>query len=65
MKKRFKRKLNVVPTKPNPGYAPIPQNPTERIIQLVTLMASVKTDTEDAKLNATTISDNNGRRINL
>ena len=65
MKKREKKKSSVILRTPNPGYAANPESPNDRVIQLVNLMASVKTDTEEAKLNATTISDNNGGRILL
>lgn len=44
---------------------PIHINPGKQVIELISVMQSVKTDTPEAKLNKTTISDNNGDRITL
>jgi hypothetical protein len=42
-----------------------PKTPTEKIMRLMEIMTSVKTDTDEAQLNVTSISDNNGGRILL
>ena len=55
-------------TKPNPTSTPAtsqPRPPQSGIPQVVKVMQSVKTDTPEAKLNETTISDGKGGRITL
>ncbi len=65
-KRRIKDKLQVRGTvRPVVFQFTEPKTPVEKIMRLMEIMASVKTDTPEAQLNATSISDNNGGRILL
>lgn len=57
---------NTVPVQPlPPQYPSMSNNASNPIVELTNQLSSVDVNTSDAVLNATSISDNNGGRIEL
>jgi hypothetical protein len=60
-----KPNVTIATSKSAPSVAPSTPEDTNPVSVIIKVMQSVKTDTPEAELNKTTISDGNGGRITM